>query len=225
MLLGKKLISILLFGSSVLTLVGNSNVYANEDGAVKALEAAQEGEKLVGRDDNNKTNPEALTSVENSDVRADENEIVEEGKKLVDSNIGTNSEDNEDIDTDDEPEGFSFDSSAVKYLGAAALGTGLVVGTDRVINSFSGSSKPEVKSEQRKAESVYDTQEYKSLQNELSISLGDIEKINESMREMSSKNVNLERNNEELLEELNKISKDSKRYKDFYDSFHFLPFS
>ena len=83
MLLGKKLISILLFGSSVLTLVGNSNVYANEDGAVKALEAAQEGEKLVGRDDNNKTNPEALTSVENSDVRADENEIVEEGKNWL----------------------------------------------------------------------------------------------------------------------------------------------
>ena len=225
MLLGKKLISILLFGSSVLTLVGNSNVYANEDGAVKALEAAQEGEKLVGRDDNNKTNPEALTSVENSDVRADENEIVEEGKKLVDSNIGTNSEDNEDIDTDDEPEGFSFDSSAVKCLGAAALGAGLVVGTDRVINSFRGSSKPEVKPEQRKTESVYDTQEYKSLQNELSISLGDIEKINESMCEMSSKNVELERNNEELLEKLNKISEDLKRYKDFYDSFHFLPFS
>ena len=202
MLLGRKLISILLFGSSVLTLVGNSNVYANEDGAVKALEAAQEGEKLVGRDDNNKTNPEALTSVENSDVRADENEIVEEGKKLVDSNIGTNSEDNEDIDTDDEPEGFSFDSSAVKSLGAAALGAGLVVGTDRVINSFRGSSKSEVKPEQRKTESVYDTKEYKNLQNELNKSWEESNELERKNADLASEGVRLRQDLEDVRKEL-----------------------
>ena len=112
--LSKKLSSILLCGSLLLTLVGNSCVYA-ENGAV--------------------------------DISGN----VQDGEKLVDSNKENNSEDNENIDTDDEPEGFSFDSSAVKSLGASALGAGLVVGTDRVINSFSGSSKP-------KAESVYDTQ-------------------------------------------------------------------
>ena len=145
--LSQKLSSILLCGSLLLTLVGNSCVYA-ENGAVGASET-------VGNEE-----------------------------KLVDSNNETNSEDNEAIDTDDEPDGFRFDSSAVKSLGAAALGAGLVVGTDRVINSFRGSSKPEVKPEQRKTESVYDTKEYKDLQNELYKSL-------EESKELERKNAGL----------------------------------
>ena len=63
-ILSKKLSSILLCGSLLLTLVGNSCVYA-ENGAVGA------------------------------------SETVENEEKLVDSNNETNSEDNEDIDTDD----------------------------------------------------------------------------------------------------------------------------
>ena len=220
-ILSKKLSSIFLCGSLALMLVGNSGVYAG-NGALEASGAVKDKEKLVSSD--NKANPEALTLVKNSDVRADENGTVEEGEKLVDSDNETDSEDNEDDDTDDEPEGFSFDSSAVKCLGAAALGTGLVVGTDRVINSFSGSSKPEVKSEQRKAESVYNTQEYKSLQDKLSISLGDIEQIKESEHNMSLRILDLEGKNGKLLEKLKNTHKDLKHYKDFYDNAHFPPF-
>ena len=163
-----------------LTLVKNSDVRADENGTV------EEGEKLV--DSNKETNPEALTLVKNSDVRADENGTVEEGEKLVDSDNETDSEDNEDDDTDDEPEGFSFDSSAVKCLGASALGAGTVVAADRVINSFRNSKEPDVKQEQRKAESVYDTQEYKSLQNELSVSLDKIKLMEDQISNISSEN-------------------------------------
>ena len=184
-ILSKKLSSIFLCGSLALMLVGNSGVYAG-NGALEASGAVKDKEKLVSSD--NKANPEALTLVKNSDVRADENGTVEEGEKLVDSDNETDSEDNEDDDTDDEPEGFSFDSSAVKCLGASALGAGLVVGTDRVINSFRNSKESDVKQEQRKAESVYDTQEYKSLQNALSVSLGKIKQMEDQISNISSEN-------------------------------------
>lgn len=184
-ILSKKLSSIFLCGSLALMLVGNSGVYAG-NGALEASGAVKDKEKLVSSD--NKANPEALTLVKNSDVRADENGTVEGGEKLVDSDNETDSEDNEDDDTDDEPEGFSFDSSAVKCLGASALGAGTVVAADRVINSFRNSKEPDVKQEQRKAESVYDTQEYKSLQNELSVSLDKIKLMEDQISNISSEN-------------------------------------
>lgn len=184
-ILSKKLSSILLCGSLALMLVGNSGVYAG-NGALEASGAVKDKEKLVSSD--NKANPEALTLVKNSDVRADENGTVEEGEKLVDSDNETDSEDNEDDDTDDEPEGFSFDSSAVKCLGASALGAGTVVAADRVINSFRNSKESDVKQEQRKAESVYDTQEYKILQNALSVSLGKIKQMEDQISNISSEN-------------------------------------
>ena len=196
----------------MLALVGNSGVYA-ENGAVEASGIVQNEEKLVASD--NKTNPEALTIVENSDVRADENGIVEGGEKLVDSNNGLILKIKKILTRMINQKVFSFDSSTVKIFGAGALVTGAGLSAYRVINSFGSSSKPE-------QGGAY-TRKYEKIQNDLFAALSKIANLEKSRSDIRSENDKLKKELIEKKKLLGELQNRCKFYKDLSQSFRKSP--